>query len=111
MLKEPGQESFETYNNAGANPGKDWRGGPVPEWKNLTDDVRIKWAAVEARANNALFATFGNVALGESLPDETPEAFARAWQRYQNEGFANNAPLPVYVLLDCFDSELRKLAR
>ena len=108
MSKGPGQDLFETYNAAGANPGKDWRGDPVPEWKDLTDDVRTKWAAVEDRAKKVAFATFGNVALGESLPDETPEAFARAWQRYQNECIANNAPLPANVLLNCFDSELRK---
>ena len=109
--KEPGQDLFEAYNNAGANPGKTHDGKPVPKWQNLTDDVRAKWAAVEDRAKKVAFATFGNVALGEDLPDETPEAFVRAWRRYQNECVANNAPLPVYVLLDCFDSELRKLAR
>ena len=111
MSKEPGQDLFETYNAAGANPGKTHDGKPVPEWKNLTDDVRAKWAAVEDRAKKVAFATFGDIALGESLPDETSEAFARALEQYQDACASRGVPCPVYVLLDRFDFELRKLAR
>lgn len=103
MQKEPGQESFEAYNNAGANPGKTHDGKPVPAWHDLGENVRTKWAAAELAARGLRLDAFGRDREG------IKEAFDRALIRYDQECMAHNGPLSLRVLLGCFDDELRKL--
>lgn len=102
--KEPGRRAFEHYNNAGTNPGKDWRGNPVPDWKDLTDDVRVKWAATEKLIGRDRLEAFGAHRSDSSLV----VAFGKALGRYGLECVAHNAPLPLRVLLECFEDELRR---
>ena len=107
MLKEPGQESFETYNNAGANPGKTHDGKPVPAWHDLGENVRAKWAAAEKRAGVVRLEAFGDRPYypGHALVI----AFGLALGRYAKECYAHNAPLSLRILLECFEDELKKL--
>jgi hypothetical protein len=105
--KESGQRSFEAYNNAGANPGKTWDGKDVPEWRNLSDDVRAKWAASELAAGRLRLEQFPPVA--HTATEKVREVFDRAQGRYDDECLTHSAPLPTRILLECFEDELRRL--
>lgn len=105
--KEPGQRSFEAYNSAGANPGKTLDDKDVPEWRDLSDDVRAKWAASELAAGRLRLEQFPPVA--HVFDDVVLDALRRAQSRYGDECFLHNAPLPTRVLLECFEDELRRL--
>jgi hypothetical protein len=105
MHKVPGQQSFEAYNNAGANPGTAWDGKDVPLWNDLPDNVQAKWAAAEKAAGRLRLAEFPGHDLGR---EQVADAFARAHERYERECVAHNAPLQMRVLLECFEDELIK---
>ena len=109
MQKTPGQESFEAYNAAGANPGKTHDDKDVPAWDNLSIDVRAKWAAAEKAAGRARLDSFPSLASVAAFAVE--EAFAAALKRYDDECIMHNACLTTRVLLECFADELSKRQR
>ena len=102
MDREIGQDEFGVYNNAGKNPGKDWKGDPVPDWTNLTDDVRAKWAAVARYARRTLL----DVIAADKA--RIQGALDRALTRYDSLCYTHNGRLGADVLLDLFTEELGK---
>lgn len=74
------REMFETYNAAGANPGKTFDGRPVPSWPELSDDVRAKWIAAASNtyvAIRLLRALHGNALALEREIRHALEAIGR----------------------------------
>lgn len=41
---------FNAYNGCPPNPWKTWDGKDVPQWAQLSDQVRTKWIAVAEEA-------------------------------------------------------------
>ena len=109
MQKAPGQQTFEAYNDAGANPSKTHDGKAVPAWDALTDDVRAKWAAAEKAAGRARLDSFPSLASVAVFAVE--EAFLAALKRYDDECIMHNGRLTTRVLLECFADELGKRQR
>jgi hypothetical protein len=105
--KSPGQASFEAYNSHGANPGKTYDGKPVPTWKNLSDDVRAKWAAAELAAGRLRLGQFPPTAHIED--SHVFDAFKRARAHHNEACATESAPLSTRLLLEGFEDELRQL--
>lgn len=45
VRKLAGETAFRAYNAAGPNPWKTFDGRDVPQWHEVTEDVRTKWIA------------------------------------------------------------------